>query len=789
MYAPGVVAVTLRYFYVTAQIIAEIAFQRAWKRLAFSNPPEFLDRIPERLRPSFELRVRGLSDPEVRSIVGAYFGWGVAGLRSAELAQYYHVKHLIDLLETDPATSLPQLTRLIRESTFEDLRATGGREHGGRTARREIVWAAERLASFPEHFESAELILRRLALVETELGIGNNATGIWRQLFRVYLSGTAVPFLDRFEIFKRMVLSGDPAERDLALGGFGHLVDTQVSRMGSPSLVGGRIPPPDWFPHLRAEREACLTIVLAFPQYLLPRPEPLAEAAWIYFKNHLRLFLAWSQLDRLEAMLKRHPIPGPLLGGWLEEIDNFLQYEGGDRAMAAKEHLHYCDRVQAWGASLLPGEFSGRLRGILGKDLWHHSMREDMWKQESEIAPLVEDVLLKESLFETNLDYLTSPKAASASTFGVLLGRKDVSGSFLHRIVSASRKSRCSALLRGYVAGLLQASPDQINRISQILDMLEQDDPEIAAEIVAAAVEVSDPVTRLGRMVGAGKLHAGYIQYLHCGETIRTTPSTQFATVLKLLAPAECGVERLKYAVDLIGDRLHDPGDEDAGTIAAIKSILAQSATAEDNADYWWAEAVGRLAPFDPQWAAIVATRAISGADFSNRDKASEILTGLSATNPTVVMEVVGGALLDPQRGWRWFIGSNPEVFSALPVPLVMQWLSQVGVEGARRIARHLPSPVAASDGPATVPELTEQVLSVYGDDPEVFQEFTAGRHDMEWSVGPLSSNYDGRAQAAKAFLNHPLPVIRRWAQNEIASAEHSAGMWRKYEEDEGFEF
>jgi hypothetical protein len=747
--------------------------------------------MPERLRPSFELRVRGLADQEVRSIVSAHFRQRVAGLTPADLAHHDRVKQLLDLLETDPATYLPQLTRLIREASPEELGAMNGDRHRGWGSRRIIVWAAERLASFPEYFESAEFILRRLALAETEPGIGNNATGIWKQLFRVHLSGTAVPFLDRFEIFKGMVLSSDPAERDLALGGLGRLVDEHVSRMGSPSLVGGRIPPPDWSPRTRAEHEACLTQVMVFAEELLARPEPLAEAAWVYFKNHLREFLAWGQLDRLDVMLRHHPIPQRFLGAWLEEIDDFFQYEGGDRTAAPQEYLNYCDRVEAWRASLLPSEFGGRLRGILGKDLWHHSIREDMWNQESEIAPLVEEVLRSPSLFEANLDYLTSPEAQSASTFGVLLGRRDDSGAFLDRIISASRKSRSSALLRGYAGALLQNSPDQISRISQILDALEQDDPEIAAEIVAAAVEVTDPVVRLPRMVGAGKLHPGYLQYLHYGRTLRTATSAQFAEVLKVLAPPESAAERLKLAVGLIGDRLQDSEsvrNEDAETIATIQEILAQSATTEDRADHWWAKAVGLLARLDAQWAAVVATRAISGGDISKGRKASGILAGLAATNPAVVIGVVGAALLDPEGAWRWQIGSKRETFSALPVGVVMQWLSEVGIEGARRLARHLPSPVVASDGTPTVPELTERVLSVYGDDAAVLREFAAGRHDMEVSWGPVSSHYESHAKVARAFLNNPLPAIRQWAEREIASAEHFGGFWRKVEEDEGFE-
>jgi hypothetical protein len=79
-------------------------------------------------------------------------------------------------------------------------------------------------------------------------------------------------------------------------------------------------------------------------------------------------------------------------------------------------------------------------------------------------------------------------------------------------------------------------------------------------------------------------------------------------------------------------------------------------------------------------------------------------------------------------------------------------------------------------------------VLQEHGEDEDVFRAFATGRHDLEASLGPISSNYERHARIARAFLNHRLAVIRRWAEDEIASAEHFANIWRKREEDEQFE-
>ena len=93
-----------------------------------------------------------------------------------------------------------------------------------------------------------------------------------------------------------------------------------------------------------------------------------------------------------------------------------------------------------------------------------------------------------------------------------------------------------------------------------------------------------------------------------------------------------------------------------------------------------------------------------------------------------------------------------------------------------------------SGDGTLIVPELTERVLVAYGDDDQVFREFVVGRHDMEASWGPVSAHHEEHARVARAFLNHALPVIRRWAERELAGSEESAKFWRKHEEDEGWD-
>ena len=316
----------------------------------------------------------------------------------------------------------------------------------------------------------------------------------------------------------------------------------------------------------------------------------------------------------------------------------------------------------------------------------------------------------------------------------------------------------------------------------------------MAAEIIAASLEVTDPVTRLVRLVTSGKLQPGFLEYLHYGSVLSAASSPQFASVLRALATPECPAVQLKQAIEFIGQRLkrkaarEEPLKEDADTLSTIKRILERSATLIDGSAFWWNEALWLLSDVEPDWTASVAASSIAGEDFDKRNYSTSILAKLAASHPKTIMKVTGDVILDPDRGWGWAVGPRRAVFTSLAVDVVLEWLAEAGVEGARRIAYHLPSPSVGTDGTPVVPELTEQVLTAYGEDERVFARFLVGRHDLQGFSGEISTQYEAHARTAKAFLDHPSPVIRRWAESELSSSEAMAAEWRKREEDERFE-
>src|SRR5260370_14260642 len=103
------------------------------------------------------------------------------------------------------------------------------------------------------------------------------------------------------------------------------------------------------------------------------------------------------------------------------------------------------------------------------------------------------------------------------------------------------------------------------------------------------------------------------------------------------------------------------------------------------------------------------------------RDAAINLRANWASVYPQEVMANVGSIMLDPATGVHFFISKFP-FFTALPLNVVTAWLEGVGVEGARKIARHLPHPYLDAGAPV-VPALTALVVWRFEADDRTYSD------------------------------------------------------------------
>lgn len=122
------------------------------------------------------------------------------------------------LVHVAPETAMATIDRVFGGLTTTDLSTI-------KEGRRHLIWALEKLVFRRQSFDRAATLLRRLAAAETEEGISNNATGQFKQLYKLYLSGTEADPAARLLVLDDGLRSSNPKERELCVEALGHMLE------------------------------------------------------------------------------------------------------------------------------------------------------------------------------------------------------------------------------------------------------------------------------------------------------------------------------------------------------------------------------------------------------------------------------------------------------------------------------------------------------------------------------------------------------------------------------------
>jgi hypothetical protein len=797
--APGFIAVGPRYLYVTPRVVAQAAFHSGWERWIRTNPEAFFGALPVELEDALYRQIRHAGTAQARRLVTAFHESWVRRLGPDNLADPDAMYRLFRLVEVEPETLLPYLADLIDSATPDQLAGLDRLPDLRRSrrdrweARRRLVWLAEWLLRFPEFYPFAQRILYRLALTETE-NCGNNAMGIWCQTYRLFLSGTPVSFADRLARLEcRFDGALTDAETRLCLRGLvGPLTaDGPSHRMGSPPLVSGRIPPPDWSPVTWDELHGVWRATVDLLARLVRHPNPAVSDGVVDTAIRNGIGLIRRHLQDFVAVVEFRPIGEARRVAILELLERFLQvYCRPDRRMASADTEA---AVRAWRQRLLPAALHDRLRTTIRRAYYDlHSYLED--HGETELSSLARELLAQPSMLFAELSWLYSTEARSAHALGMHLGRLDEHGDLLDPLANSAVGRTDAAFLRGYVVGLLDNRPTLAARVSGVLDRLTPDHPDLVFELLTTGLTSLDSLGRTLALVDAGLIPVTHLRLFWRLVGTRTLTTDELTAVLtRMLAAARGGnAEAGRGAVDVLLAQVHACHREgraggvfDGSRLPLVRCVLEVSLTSDLGQEgYGWGEVLTELGRAEPVEAIRLAVAALGSDNSVALSDATEgYLTAAAPLHPEALMSELGSVLLDPHRGIRVRAHDLTPVLRAMPVCVVQEWVNRNGLCGARAITRLLPAPFL-HEGVPTVPELTAFVLDQFGDDEEVFDEFCMGARTHSVRVGDIAADYDRDAVVARAFRTHRSRWVREWARAAEESARGSAEWWRVDDEE-----
>ncbi len=546
-HAPGFVAVGPRYLYVTPRVVAQAAFHSAWERWIRADPEAFFGALPVELEDALYRQVRDAGTAEARRLVTAFHESWVRRLGPDALADPDAMYRLFRLVEVEPETLLPYLSDLIESAAANQLAGLDRHPDLRRScrdrwaARRRLVWLAEWLLRFPEFYLFAERILYRLALTETE-DCGNNASAIWCQSYRPRLSGTPISFAERLAgLERRFGAALTDVDVRLCLRGLvGPLTaDGPAHRMGSPPLVSGRIPPPDWSPVPWDELRGIWRATVDLLARLARHPNPAVADGVVDTAIRNGVGPIRRHLQDFVVIVESRPIGEARRVAILELLERFLQVycRPGRRVASAETEA----AVRAWRQRLLPAALRDRLRTTIRRAYYDlHSYLED--HGEAELSSLARELFAAQDTLSSELSWLYSGEARSADALGMHLGRLDEHGDLLDQLADAAVGRPDVAFLRGYVIGLLDNRPTVAGRVSDLLDRLTPTHPDLAFELLTTGLTFLNPLGRTLALVDAGLLPATHLRLYWRLIGTRSLSTDELTAVLtRMLAAAGGG--------------------------------------------------------------------------------------------------------------------------------------------------------------------------------------------------------------------------------------------------------
>lgn len=270
------------------------------------------------------------------------------------------------LVEVNPEATSNALSSVLKSLDINNLLAIRG------DARRNLVWALEKLCFHKVCFIEAANSLLLLASAENE-SWANNATGQFKQLFRVFLSGTEAPFNLRMNVIDSALRENKSNVKSIAVEALDEALDTYGgSRSIGAEYQGSGAPLEEWRPKVWGEVFEYWNWVLRHLCQLVVNRDVLAGTAKNTIASHIRGLMQYGLVDSLDEVIREVvDSEGPFWPEALDSIKDSLSYEGDDMPPEGKAKL------EEWVRLLTPKDLRNRLKLYVTAPPWEHEKEED----------------------------------------------------------------------------------------------------------------------------------------------------------------------------------------------------------------------------------------------------------------------------------------------------------------------------------------------------------------------------------------------------------------------------
>lgn len=724
----------------------------------------------------------------------------------AALNTDHGAKCLDRLVHVDPDAVMATIDRVFGDLSRDELS-----NHA--SGRRHLVWALEKLVFRKATFHRAARLLRRLAVAETEERIGNNATGQFKGLFQLYLSGTEADPETRLFVLDEGLQSEDPREREVCIEALGTMLQTDdFLRTGGSNEIGSGPQLRDWSPKNYGEIWDFYRASIRRLTGIAVNNDPLSERARLLLSAHIRGLLHKMPFEDLKAMIDQIVLKRRF---WPEVIQALNQWLYFDRKHALPE---FAKQVRSYFDDLMPTDVVdlavlytlGGLGDFNDPDIDYNqsdSAANDFEYANRKSCEFVALIAADSERVDRTLDRLVTSEANGVFSFARRLAE----------LVADPRAVFESATLKAEAKGL----PINVQFFSGLISGIDSRAPHLAADCIRRVLQSSRLKDHAISMISSRKLQpedlrlvasllqTGDVEPAHCaplsyGRGLEHMTAEEIEPLLDELP--RHGGKGLWTAVEIISMYLHSGRVPAKALLKKLKTLMLAPAlfdvtSARPGDGHHLQEMTKLLAEskaIDAKFAKSLAKQILTICQRRKSDvfhvfrtPARAVLTRLMGLHPTEVWSAISNLALSKDPLIRYYVQHLVEVdddnhlgaglLCDLPADLYLAWVRKAPEKRARFVMKWLPIVQKANDGSLLWHSAFVAFVNEFGQHKFVLPEASVRMLPSSY-FGSIAPHIAPLVPLLKSWSSHPKSEIRLWASDTISSLRAYIGDEEKHE-------
>ena len=793
----GIVRRRGRYVSLQPKPIAMNLTERQWQEWGAGQWDEILAGSTHRDLKTFAARQLALiNSTDIAKLVAAHVCRLDGPLSTIEsLTVAGHADIICSLAEVDRDA----VARLIAKTTND----VGDPEQVIGHVRRNFVEAAAKIAFHPDSFESGADLLLELAAYENERW-GNNASGIFEELFQLYLGGTAADGDARIIYLERALVDAEPKHRVALAKALSAAASLgPFDRMMGAESHGSLEALKSWQPETNGEIVDYISGSVKSLTEIAIGQDDAAAVARKELGAHFRSLVGGGFIDLVAQAARQVQVA---TGDWPDGLRNLTSILAFDDDLPGD----VIERVRSLVEDLQPTDLVSQVdllvtNGIsLGSDVLPAAEFNRKYEQDVDsVRQLADELSARPEVAKSCFPSLVRGQQHMAYEFGKSLGELsddplDWLKSIIETMKETDPREANHDLLVGYLKGMHAEYPSEVATMKEVLA-----ESEFFAPAFTTLCSRLGEISREDLNIALNALDEGHLKPHHLrswafGGVLAKTPVADVAPLFDALM--EHSPQGMAECADLMGMYTWRAPEK----LGDISNQIEKLAGKSDD----WGTGLGRR--MDAHHFQELMKSALNRGrnDGLARSVALElsksfvkinghrshrlfepILPSLLSGFPEIAWSIIGQAIVGDERvaallmfdlgGGPSFSDEPDSAILNLPEDVLFAWCYANPEKAPALAARNLPF-LTTLDRNAKDRDIhgrTLRLINEFGHRDDVLDEIARNIHTFGWS-GSQTDYYQMFYEPLAELANHEIRDVRRWATNmktELKNAYENA--------------